>query len=284
MGYLSGIAAFIIWGVASSVLFRFVPLPGPVATNAGCLIGAVIMLTWIGPRRWHEIVRAIKTYPLRILGLTAAFACCSVTFQWAVKTTTIANAVLTHSLQALITCLVFLPLMGQKRPDRRGLTALLLGLVGLAIVFWPQLDVRTGWFGIVSGIVSGVFFAWFNVQFPWFKDKVDRDIIHCCNLLVGAIVVLPFTLTMSWSMPHGGGLVALLCMGFFTFVAANKLYFYAIQNAPVGHVATLSYVEPIIAIAAAAAVLSEPITAYALTGGALVLLSGVLVVSAPEKT
>ena len=284
MGYLAGIAAFLIWGIASSVLLRLVPLPGPVATDAGCIVGAAIMLAWIGPRRWKEILRAYRTYPLRILGLVAAFACCSITFQWSVKTTTVANAVLTHALQALITCLVFLPLAGERRPDARGLAALFVGLLGLGIVFWPQLALDGGWFGIAMGAASAVFFAWFNVQFPWFKGRVDRDVLHCCNLLGAAVMVLPVSLSMEWSVPGPKGLLALAAMASLTFVMANRLYFYAIQNAPVGHVATLSYIEPVIAIGAAAAVLGEPITIHAVVGGILVLASGALVVSAPEKT
>lgn len=281
MGYLAGIAAYLVWGIASSVLLRLVPLPGPVATNAGCLIGAAVMLTWIGPRRWKEIVRAYRMYPLRILGLTMAFACCSITFQWAIKTTTVANAVLTHALQALITCLVFLPLAGQRRPDARGLAALFVGLLGLGIVFWPQLALDDGWFGVAMGIASAVFFAWFNVQFPWFKDKVDRDVLQCCNLLAAAVMVLPVSLAMEWSVPGPKGLLALVSMAGLTFVMANRLYFYAIQHAPVGHVATLSYIEPVIAIGAAAAVLGEPITVFAVIGGILVLASGALVVWVP---
>jgi len=284
MGYMAGIAAFLVWGIGSSVLLRMVPLPGPVVTCAGCLIGGVIMLAWLGPRRWNEALALARTHPLRLLALSANFACCSLTFQWAIKTTTVANAILTHSLQALVTCLVLLPLLGERRPDRRGLAALLLGLLGLGIVFWPQLAPGHGWFGIVMGALSAVFFAGFNVLLPWFKDKADRDVVQCCNLLLSAAMVSPAVLLMDWSVPGPAGTAALLGTGLFTFVVANKLYYFAIQNAPLGRIATLAYIEPVIAIGAAAAFLGEPVTAYAVAGGMLVLTSGALVVWEPSKT
>lgn len=283
MGYAAAVAAFVIWGIASSVLIRLIPLPGPVVSCAGSAIGAVIMLAWIGPRRWRLVTQALRAYPGRIFLLATALAGCSLTFQWAVKTTTVANAVLTHSLQPLITCLILLPLMGARRPNRRGLAALVIGLLGLGIVFWPQIELGGPWFGVIMGALSAAFFAWFNVQFAWFADKIERDVLQCCDLMIAALLLMPFSMAMDWTMPEGIGLAALIGTSLFSYVIASRFFFYAIRYAPVGHVATLAYIEPVVAIAAAALFLGEPLDGYALIGGSLVMASGVLVITGAQE-
>jgi drug/metabolite transporter (DMT)-like permease len=259
-----------------------IPLPGPVLTTLCCLLGGCAMLVLIGPRRRPLVRRALAEHPWRVLALSAAFAGCALTFQWAVKTTTVANAVLTHSLQALVTCLVFLPLMGAGWPGLRGLAALVLGLSGLGIVLWPQLDANAGWFGIAMGTASAVFFAWFNVQFRWFKGRILPDVLQCCNLLLSSIMTLPVALTMEWSVPGPIGIAALLGTTLGSYVLANKFYFYAMERIPVGSAATLSYIEPVIAICAAALLLGEPVAGHTALGGALVVASGVLTVWRPR--
>ena len=47
-GYLAALAAFAVWGIASSVLLRHIPLPGPVVTCLGGAFGALFtfLIVW----------------------------------------------------------------------------------------------------------------------------------------------------------------------------------------------------------------------------------------------
>ncbi len=280
MGYLCAILAFLIWGFASTVVLRAIPLPGPAASCTGALIGTVAMLLWIGPGRWPQVRAAWRDHGPRLLGLSAAFAGCSFTYQWSVKTTTVANAVLTHSFQPFMTCLLFVPLWGGQRPTVKGWLALVVGIAGLAIVLAPELSLgaTNHLWGAVLGTASAAFFAWYNVQVPKMHDRLPQSILHTAIVLGAAALLLPsllFVDTVSFGAKEVGALVA---FGLMSFAVANVLFFRALKTAPVGHVGTLAYIEPIVSIAAAAAFLAEPPSAGVYVGGALVLAAGALVV------
>lgn len=277
MGYLAAFVAFVVWGVTSALLNRLIPQPAAVLTCAGAAIGTAGMLALIGPRKWPEVVRAHREHFWRLLAMGGCFAGCSLTYQWALKTTTVANAVLTHSLQPVLTCLVFLPLAGKGPPTAKGFAALALGIGGLAILLWPELTIDGPFFGIVMGLASAAFFSGFIVLMPKTDGKIDRDVLQTCNLLATTVLILPFAGAQyaQRATAHDVGLMALL--GVLTFVVANRFYYYALKKAPLGHVATFAYLEPVVSIAVAAMFLGEPVTPYAAIGGAVVIASGALV-------
>src|SRR5688572_18323660 len=177
VGYLWAVMAFVIWGFGSTVILRAVPLPGPVASLAGCVIGTLAMLAFVRPARWGEVASLVRTYPWRLAGLGAGFAGCAFTYHWSIKTTTVANAALTHSLQPLLTVLLFVPLWGGGRPTVRGFAALVLGLAGLAVLLWPQISLDGPFLGIALGTASAVFYSWNMVQIPFFTGKVKQDVL-----------------------------------------------------------------------------------------------------------
>jgi drug/metabolite transporter (DMT)-like permease len=280
MGYLCAICAFLIWGIASTVILRAIPLPGPAASCAGALVGSAAMLAWIGPGRWREVASAWRTHGWRLVGLSAAFAGCSLTYQWSVKMTTVANAVLTHSFQPFMTCLLFVPLWGGERPTIKGWLALVVGIAGLAIVLAPELSLgaTNHLWGAFLGAASAAFFAWYNVQVPTLQDRMPQHILHTAIVLGAAALCLPalfFVGPVTFGPKEIG---ATLAFGLLSFAFANVLFFKAIRLAPVGHVATLAYLEPIVSITAAALLLDEPAHAGVWLGGGLILASGALVV------
>jgi len=277
VGYLMTVVAFIIWGFTSTVILRAVPLTGPAASSAGCLIGAVAMLAVLGPKRWPEVLDVIRRHPWRLMGLGAAFAGCSFTYQWSVKSTSVANAVLTHSFQPILTCLVFIPLWGGPRTTAKGYAALALGIAGLALLLWPQLSWQGPFLGVALGAASAVFFSWYLVQAPFFK-KHEPQSLQVAVLLAAAAFLLPAWAFNGPVVIDGRGVAATLAFGLLNFALANVLYFRAMRRIPMGHVATLAYVEPVVGIIAAAMFLGEPMTAGVIGGGLLILASGALVI------
>jgi drug/metabolite transporter (DMT)-like permease len=63
-------------------------------------------------------------------------------------------------------------------------------------------------------------------------------------------------------------------------IVAFSAYVWLLQNAPISLTATYAYVNPVVAVILGALVLSEPITAAVVTGGAVVVLGVGLVVTA----
>lgn len=286
MGYLMAALAFVIWGFTSTVVLRHVPLAGPAASLAGGVIGTLTMLAVIGPGRWREVAAIARDHTWRLIGLGVGFAGCSFTYHWSIKTTSVANAALTHSLQPLLTCLLFVPLWGGTRPTGKGYAALALGLAGLAVLLWPQLSItgplHANLFGLALGTASAVFYSWNIVQLPYFTGKVHTDALQVAILGTSTAFMLP-ALAMAevpaWDL-HG--IAATLTFGVLNFALANVLFLRAMRRVSVGHIGTLAYLEPVVGIVAAAAFLAEPMTATTLVGGALILVSGALVVTDRE--
>lgn len=286
MGYAQAILSFLIWGGISPLLVRFIPLTAPVITFVGSTVGLVFMSMYLGPAGLRDVIGAFRTHRLRLVCYGLSFVGCSLTFYWSVKTTTLANAEITHAMQALITCLVLMPLFGMARPSARGYAALVLGIIGLAIARPPDLASGNHTFGIVMGILSAVFYALIAVQVPYFEKRVRPEILQACNLLTvtacapaAAIAYLTFIGPIAPTGEFGlGAAVALLALGVLNFILANMLYIWSLRTVPLSHVSILGYAEPVIGITAGALFLAEPVTAAVVIGGALVLLSSAIVV------
>jgi drug/metabolite transporter (DMT)-like permease len=282
-GYMAALAAFAIWGIASSVLLRHIPLPGPVVTCLGGAFGALFTFLIVWRRHGKRVFTIFRSRAPAFIKFAAAAAASGMCFHWSVKLTTVANAVLTHALQPLLTCLIFLPIFNREKVDRRGFASLVVGIVGLAILLWPQLSWDVSWLGIGLGIASAAAFSWFIIQMPGFDD-VPPEIVVFWEFCIGSLLLAPFA-AWQWEGALSAPVVGWLALfGLMIGTTANLLYFYASRNAPLGHVATLAYFEPVVCIAAAALFLGEPLTSSAATGGALVLGSGLIVMTGKKKT
>jgi drug/metabolite transporter (DMT)-like permease len=286
MGYAAALLAFLIWGTVSTILVRAVPLPGPVITNAATMVAACIMIVALGLQgRLHDVRDAFRAHRNRLLGLAALFAGTAGTFQWSVKTTTVANATLTHAAMPILACLFFFPLYGRPRPDARGYAALGVGIVGLCIVVWSGLAFDGHWFGIALGTISAVFYAWYVAHIALVSADVKQDVMQCSNLCCASLFMLPFSVLSCLmadapvAFPDAGGIAKIVVIGACSFCGANQLYLYAQRKAPPDRVAMLSYTEPVIAVLAAAFWLQEPITAYHVVGGTIIIVSGIIAVS-----
>jgi drug/metabolite transporter (DMT)-like permease len=283
VGYLWAILAFVIWGFTSTVILRAVPLVGPAASLAGSVIGTLAMLAYVGPKRWLEVLDVARRHTWRLAGVGIGFAGCSLTYHWSIKTTTVANAALTHSLQSLLTVLLFIPLWGGPRPTLKGFAALLLGLGGLVVLLWPQLSWRGSSLGNLGGLALGtasaVFYSWNMVQLPYFTTRVKQDVLQVAVLAATTVFLLPVLffadMPAAWD---ARGAAATLAFGLLNFALANVLFLRAIKLAPIGHIGTLAYLEPVVGIVAASMFLCEPMTAGVVLGGMLILVSGALVV------
>jgi drug/metabolite transporter (DMT)-like permease len=265
-----------------SVLIRSIHLPSPVITQAGLLIGTLVIGLYVWFRRRDDLKKAWHCHKLRLGLLAMAFVGCSLTFQWATKTTTIANATLTHALQPMLTCLVFAPLFLKEKLDRRALGAAVIGLTGLVILLWRELHWSGPSFGICMGLASAVFFAWSNVQLTRFNGTLARETVLFICLALGSILMLPISLQQSLPASiEAGTIPKLLVFGFVNYALGYVLFYKALNLVPVSRVAIYTYLEPVVAIGAAALFLGEPLSQHALWGGALILASGALVMFGP---
>lgn len=283
-GHLAALMACVVWGLSCSVLIRSIRLPGPIITQGGMMIGAVATGLYVWFKRREELVKAWREHKLKLLLIAVATVGCSVTFQWATKTTTIANAVLTHAFQPMLTCLVFVPALMGIKCDRTAARAAVIGLVGLVVLLWPELSWTGPKFGIIMGLASAVFFAWSNVQMRRFNGTLSSETVLFVWLAVGSVLLLPITLRQNLPTHiESGTVLRLLIFGLVNYVLGYGLFYLAISKEKVSRVAIYTYLEPVVGIAAATLFLGEPITSHAIFGGALVLGSGLLVMYGPTS-
>jgi drug/metabolite transporter (DMT)-like permease len=281
-GHLAALMACVVWGLSCSVFIRSIHLPGPIITQGGMLIGAIATGLYVWFKRRDELSLAWREHKRKLLLIAVATVGCSVTLQWASKTTTIANATLTHAFQPMLTCLIFAPLFLKQKLDRSAVRAAVIGLAGLVILLWPELNWDGPKFGIVMGLISAVFFAWANAQTTKFNGTLSRETVLFVWLALGSIMLLPFTLIrgLPAHVEPGTGL-KLLVFGLVNYVLGYGLFYLALSKEKISRVAIYTYLEQVVGIGAAALFLNEPLTSNALLGGVLIICSGALVMYGP---
>jgi drug/metabolite transporter (DMT)-like permease len=275
MRYLYAILAFTAWGV-NSIVLRFLEergVTGPIPGFCGTVIAAALLLTAVGKDGRSAMAKLYLRFPWRMAVQAIAFSFTSLTYQLAIQKTSMANAALTHSLQPIFTCLIFAPLLYKKRPSRMEMLAITLGIAGMYALLANKLAWNGHMEGIGYGVLSAVCYSCSLLNVASFPKDIDRKVLVAAILTTSVPVLLPFSLYAGFpamDLPIVGLLVLFGTLG---YAAANVFYITAVRMLSVGHLATLSYLEPVVAIVAAALWLNEPVTANALIGGALILAS-----------
>lgn len=279
MRYLFAVLAFVAWGV-NSLTLRFLQergVTGPIPGFLGCLTGAVCVLVFIGENGRMKAANLYFSHPWRMFVQVLAFSFTSLTYQLAIQKTTIANAALTHAMQPMFTCLLFAPLLYKKRPSNVEVIAIALGMAGMYALLANELTWDGRMEGVIYGILSAVCYSVSLLNIASFPKDIDRKILLAAILAAGVPALLPFSLYVGFPSMSASTAAMAVAFGIVGHVIANACYFAALRLISVGTIATLSYLEPIVAIGAAALLLGEPLTASAILGGCLVLAASGLI-------
>ena len=181
--------------------------------------------------------------------------------------------------------IVLLRTLAGDRPSPPAIAGVLVGFAGLAIL------VRPGGGAPLWGLLLlvGASLMWALGSFLSPKLPLPRDQLASTawEMLCGGLLILPFAAFetrpefAAFSLRSIGGWLYLVTFG---SVLAYTAYTWLLDNAPIGKVATYAYVNPVVAIALGALVLSERITWTIAVGAAIVLASVALVVrEAPAR-
>ncbi|HET7440025.1 MAG TPA: EamA family transporter [Terriglobales bacterium] len=209
-----------------------------------------------------------------------------------------AERVVPSGLAALLICVTplwFLVLdsllLGDHRISQRGLLGLLLGIVGMGVLLWPDLRTTTAlgrrelWaaltlpFGSLSWALGSV------LSKRWQADE-DRlsstawqmTFAGVANLLL-AFGIGDFSRAV-WTGRGVGAIVYLIVCGSWIGYTA---YIYLLAHVPTSKVSTYAYVNPVVAVFLGWAIENEVVNHFILAGSAIVVASVVLVTSAKVK-
>ncbi len=279
---LIGIAVT-LWSVGSGIIAKLFTVPAlmwyPVAAAMGAAVVVVIILIKESPRSlWPQSTAARWL----LLGVGVTVLINNGLFFTALQITSVPVAQLTHYLAPLFLAVIFAPLMLGEKPTKREVILTLVGLLGLSIVLWPDLrDARLS-VGAMMGAISAVFFALGNV----FNRKLTAYGVSglpaaAYQNFIPTLGMAPF---MLWQLNQGvqftsGDIWGAVYMGVMTMGFGFSLFLFGLQRLKkANHAGIMSYGEPIGAIILAAIFLHEPMTAYVIVGGILIIGSGVALV------
>lgn len=181
-------------------------------------------------------------------------------------------------------------LLGDHHISRRGQAGLLLGILGLLVLVWPQLQAGTMGRRELWASASLIFgsFTWALGSVLSKRWQSGMDVFSATGWQVTAAGVgnLIFALfngdltRVVWT-PRGIGAVMYLvvCGSWIGYTA----YIWLLDHAPTSKVSTYAYVNPVVAVFLGWLILHERVDRFILAGSAIVVLAVILVTSAKVK-
>lgn len=283
-GYVKIVIATIIFSFGP-LFVRVIPLDAISIFWMLALTGTILMVIKIAlQRRFHELLSLKSTHFYTLAGLGVATAINNSLFNLSVKTTTIANAVLTHYLAPVF--LVFFGLhLFKERVERISVLALAFSLAGLLFLLYPQNITfqNIHFLGLASGTLSAIFFAFEIVAKKKLSSLYEADIITTWFLALVIILLFPFASFSNIIQMQLTNWLVLFLYVISTVVIGMNLFISGSTDTKAQHIGVLSYLEPLGAIILSSLVLEEVLSVFTAIGGILILSGGYLVVSSANK-
>lgn len=277
-GYFRISLAAIIWG-SLGVIVRVIDLPVLVLVFGRVFFAAVTVLVFIVVRqRIGTLFVGSNIYLLIFMGILLALNWTS--FFFSVKLTSIANAVLiTYTAPILVAFLA--PRFLNEQIERITIIALFVSLIGAALIASPSAIAlsRNDLIGIGWAIVSSITYAILVILAKPLTERVSVPImifyeeLACAAVLSPAIFVLDFTIDATL-------MLILFVLGAVHTAFAAGLYLSGLRQVKAHQVGVFTYLDPVSAIAFAALFLGEIPGATTITGGALIIVSGLILIFA----
>lgn len=279
-GAIAIIAAMAIWS-SLGIFIRLANASAPALVCYSALVALVIqsgMLCVSRKLRGH-LPTPKAALPLLILGpVTLAN---TVAFFYALKLTSIANALTTHYLAPVLVAIlasVFL----KERFGMRLIMAISLSTAGLIIIVGLSpaeflLDLKQGGAnaqGIAAGAASAAAYATLIILARVLAQGHHPFTLTIFQNVMMAGLLLPFVEPLQAS-----DLITVLIMGSVHSTIAPVLYFVGLRHVEAAKAAILGYLEPVCAVTLGALILNELPSKGAIAGGILILISGAMVIS-----
>jgi drug/metabolite transporter (DMT)-like permease len=247
---------------------------------AGTLLAAVALMLR------ERFPRGAREWRLLLL-----FSLLMITFSNGISTVALQHVASNHGALLASSSALWIAALGALGPRGHALTlrgslGLLCGLVGVALLLWPQGPVSLGHLGWQSLILVGSL-SW-AVGTILYRDTalgVGPVAFNAVMMLLGGTWLVLGGLATG-ELPHWewrpGGLLAMLYLAVFGSALAYTAYSWLLKRVPADRVGTFAYVNPAVAAVLGWAVLGESLGALQLAG-MLVVLLGVALVTLPSR-
>ncbi|MHB8620580.1 MAG: DMT family transporter [Chloroflexota bacterium] len=242
-GHSEVAGVYLLWGT-SSIIIRLIDQTPQFITFGRFVFGAATVVAYgvlLGKHSW-----GLGRRPKLMVVLGLCFAATSTAFTFAVKYTTVANALLiTFSSPAAVPFLARWILKEHVRPV--ALAALGLAVAGIVIVVVPDLRAidRRSAIGIGFAFLAASGIAYNTVGVRLIRRVTSAFTVGLYRTMIPALVLLPITLSTSPLSISGGSLVLLLILGIVQTGFAAIVYAHGMGRVEAQDAVVYSYLEPI---------------------------------------
>ena len=276
-GYLLITGAFFVWSTWGIVV-RWLGLPASEIIFFNAVFAAVFQGGWLAVRGRREGARLMPDIvPSLWLGFFGLVNLLS--FVYALKTTTVAAALLTHYVAPVLVA-VLAPLTVKDRMGRDTLVALAVAAAGLVFIFAGGLDFSDGRgiLGAASGTLSGLAYAAVILYSRALSPRNHPLKLSVVQAVLTIAVIGALIPWLGFKTPHFAQLSVIAVTSLFHSTLANVSYLKGIRSVTAQEAGVLGYFEPVLGIPLAFIFLGEVPYPIALVGGALIIGSGVSVI------
>jgi drug/metabolite transporter (DMT)-like permease len=282
---------YLFWGstyLAIDIAVKSIPaalMCGVRFSIAGGVMLAVCGMT--GRRIWYSPRQIALAAVVGVLLLMGG----NLTLSWAEETVPSGLAALIIAITPLWFLVLDSLLLGHHRISGRGKAGLALGIVGLFVLFWPELHTdssmaRKELFPSVA--LLGGSFLWALGSVLSKKWQSGMDVFSATGWQVTAAGVANFLFALAlgdfsrvaWTWRGIGATLYLVVCGSWIGYTA---YIWLLEHVPTSKVSTYAYVNPVVAVFLGWLVLHERVDRFIAMGSVIVVLSVILVTSAKVR-
>ena len=280
-GYLLVAGSFLIMGMIGALVdWATAPESALLVirfATAGIVLGALL-----ARRRPLAGVRQRSVWP-RLLLMAFVDSFTLLLFFVAIRGTSVAIGMFLQFL-APVWVAILAPRIFRTRTERIVYPALLLALIGLAVILAPSLlgeGIKLSAGGVAAGLAAGLGYAVFQLVVKDLTKRVSAVTIVFTEAWLDALILLPLALWQTVGVGYHlttRDLVAGLILGVVCTALAYTMWTAGMGLIKVQHSSILGYLEPVSAPLYALLLLGQGISIWTVAGGALIVAAGLLVV------
>lgn len=196
---------------------------------------------------------------------------------------TIGVSVLAHYLAPVFVAMAA-PLALKERMTRRSAAAIATSFGGLAVMLVPSAGgagAAAAWTSAALGAGSAAFYASNVIVNKLVARAMSTSETMFWHGVVATPLLAAFVPFDAWRSvdPRAATFLAFASLG--PGALAGLAFVWGLRRMPAAHASTLTLLEPLVSISLGAAVLGERLGAYAVVGGALILVGSLVVMTQP---
>ncbi|MEX5272239.1 DMT family transporter [Kocuria sabuli] len=275
------LAAALMWG-GSFLLIKLGLEDFPPATVAWLRLAFGAATLALLPAARTPLRHRRDWWPVAVLGVVW-MAVPFVLFPLAEQTISSALAGMINGAAPLFTAVIAVAWY-RRWPDRRLLTGLGVGFLGVIAVNLPALDGGASLSGVAMVLAATVLYGVaFNLTGPLEHRNGALPVIWRAELIAMAVLTPPGLIGLTDSTPTPAGLAAMATLGALSTGVAFACFALLIGRVGAARASITVYLVPIVAILLGAGVAAEPVAPLSVAGITLVLVGAYLASGSPRR-